>query len=242
MNTICLARILALWLAAVAALPCAAAEPVRDDLVAAWETHVRSLPSTVRIEPRDGDTWFLEDTDLPYSGEVRLTGAIVRPAETVPQSADFTHMGLVEVELTGLAPERRASQSYYYWLADRQSLYYSVAREAWVGAAAYQRALTEAYEPGYRLGPLSFMLNYGIWIVLLGLIGFVVWLIVRQSAKARSLMDDSADINRRARENIERSAELQAELGDIARQSRDLQAENNALLRELVSLLKNRSQ
>ena len=237
--TIILTRRLIVLAALAAATTALAAAPDRDGLIGAWEAHLRALPSTKVLEPRGEQTWFLEDTDLPYRGEIRLAGALVRPADNIGGAGDFTHMGLVELQLTDLTDAQRATQSYYYWLSDRQTLYYSESAQEWLGTAAYQQALNDLYRPSrISLGPLSFMLNYGVWFLLVGLIVFVVVLIVRQSGKARALMDDSAEINRRARENIERGAELQAELSELARQSRDLQAENNALLRELIDTLR----
>ncbi len=87
---------------------------------------------------------------------------------------------------------------------------------------------------------MSFMLNYGIWIVLLALIVFIVIAIQRQSQKARALMDESAAINSQARENLERAAGMQDEVLAVARESRDLQAETNRLLAALLEARKKR--
>jgi hypothetical protein len=51
-------------------------------------------------------------------------------------------------------------------------------------------------------------------------------------------MDDSAAINDKARQNIDRAEALQDELLAIARETRDLQSESNALLKQMLDALK----
>lgn len=55
----------------------------RDSLVEAWEAHIASLPATAEFEKPDDDRYRLVDEDLPYSGELSIVGALVRPLETV---------------------------------------------------------------------------------------------------------------------------------------------------------------
>ncbi len=192
------------------------------------------LPGTVAFEKLGDGRYRLEDTDLPYEGEIRLVGALVRPVDTAGVETGFAHFGMVEFELVDLRPERLSSQSYYYWLSDRQTLHYSETEQRWVDPATYQSALTERFSGGLSLGPLSFMLNYGIWVFLIALIVFVFLAVGRQSKKARGLMDDSAAINQQARENLDRTQAMQDEVLAIARETRDLHAESNALLKEIL--------
>ena len=83
-------------------------------------------------------------------------------------------------------------------------------------------------------GALSFMVNYGIWILLIALVIFVFVGLNRQTKKARALMDETAAINQQARENLDRAAKMQDEGLAIARESRDLQSETNELLRQML--------
>lgn len=227
---------LILGLFGVVLLQPVAADPDRNSLIEAWESRMLELADTVRFEATDEGVYALEDSALPYTGELRLIGALVRPADVVTPGSEFTHFGIVEFELTGLPPERTALQSYYYWLADRQTLHYSETEERWVDPATYTASLTGAYSrpSDGSFAAMSFMLNYGIWIVLLALIAFIVIAIQRQSRKARALMDESAAINNQARENLERAAGMQDEVLAVARESRDLQAETNRLLAALL--------
>jgi hypothetical protein len=230
-------RIIILLVAAIL-VQVAAAEPDRESLVEAWEAYVAALPGTSGFEVIGEGVYRLQDADLPYDGEVKLVGALVRSAEAAGIDTGFTSLGMVDFELVDIPDERLASQSYYYWLSDRQTLYYSDAEQRWMGPADYQASITELYSGGASFGALSFMLNYGIWVLLIGLLAFAFIAVGRQAKKARALMDESAAINLQARENLDRSERMQDEVLSIARETRDLQSENNQLLKEMLSALK----
>lgn len=218
----------------VLATPAASADASRESLIEAWETHFASLPGTTHFEALGDNVYQLHDTDLPYTGEVTIVGALVRATESVGYETGYSHTGMVDFRLADLPEERLSSQVYYYWLADRQTLHYSEAEQRWVDTATFQQSITHMYDNSETFGALYFMLNYGVWIVLILLAIFGIVAIARQAKKARSLMDDSASINEKARENIDRAEGLQDELLAIAREARDLQAENNALLRQVL--------
>jgi len=217
----------------------ALAQPDRDSLLEAWERYVAALPGTSSFEASGDGMYLLEDTDLPYTGDVRVVGALVRPAESPGVQTGFTHIGMVEFELVDWPVERLASQNYYYWLADRQTLHYSADEQRWVDPASYQASLASQYGLDGNFGALSFMLNYGIWVLMITLIVFVFLAVHRQTKKARSLMDETKAINQQARENIDRAAGLQDEVLSIARATRDLHAESNELLKEMLAALRN---
>ena len=219
---------------AILLLQVAAAEPTRESLVAAWEEHIRSLPGTASLEKTADGSFQLKDTDLPYDGELKILGALVRSSESPAYESEYTHLGMVEFELTDLPAERLSSQVYYYWLADRQTLHYSAESGEWADSTAYRNSFTELYEDMPSLGALSFMVNYGIWILLVALVIFVFVGLNRQTRKARALMDETAAINQQARENLDRAAKMQDEVLAIARESRDLQSESNELLRQML--------
>lgn len=217
--------------------PEALAGPDRESLVAAWETHVADLPGTESFEKTADGVYQYKDSDLPYEGELKLLGALVRPSESAGFETEYTHLGMVDFELTDLPMERLTSQVYYYWLADRQTLHFSETAQEWVDAVAYQESISNLYAGGSSYGALSFMLNYGIWVFLIGLIIFVFVAVGRQAKKARSLMDETAEINQQARANLDRAEKMQNEVLTIARESRDLQKENNDLLNRMLQVL-----
>lgn len=216
----------------------ASAEPDRDSLIAAWEAYIAAMPGTSEFELLGDGVYRLHDTDLPYEGELRVVGALVRSAETAGFDTGFTHLGMVEFELAGLPDDRLATQSYYYWLADRQSLHYSSEAQEWLDPVAYQESLTELYAGGSSFGALSFMLNYGIWVLIIGLLVFAFIAIGRQAKKARALMDETAAINQQARKNLDRAEGMQDKALAIAQESRDLQSDNNELLKQILSAIK----
>ena len=213
------------------------ADADRESLVAAWEAHITGLPGTESFEKTADGVYQFKDTDLPYEGALKLLGVLVRPSESAGFETDFTHFGMIEFELTDLPAERLSSQVYFYWLADRQTLHYSESAQEWVDASTYQASITDLYSGTPSFGALSFMLNYGIWVLLIGLIIFVFVGLNRQTKKARSLMDDTADINEQARKNLDRAEAMQDEVLSIAREARDLQKENNELLAKMLQAL-----
>ena len=81
-------------------------------------------------------------------------------------------------------------------------------RDGWLDLKAYQQSFTSPESLTSSWGLLMFMTNYGIWILLIALLlsGFVV--LSRQQKKAKTLMDEGADINRMARENLERAERM----------------------------------
>lgn len=221
----------------LAAMPAAAQEPSRESLIAAWEAGMGEAPGTTAFEARGDGVYFLEDESLPYEGELRLIGSLVRPMEGA--IGPFSHMGFVEFELSGLPPERRASQSYYFWLEDRQNFYYSQPEQDWFDQQGYVASFqAQAAPQSFRT--LSFMLNYGVWILLIAVLLGGGVLIGRQSRKARALMDDAASINQKARENLDRTEAVQKEMVEIARRSVELQAANNELLGRILDALRSR--
>ena len=216
----------------------ARAEADKDSLLEAWEGHVRSLPGTITFEVTDDGAYRMNDADLPYEGELQVISALVRSAENVGVDTGFSHMGIVEFTLGDLPPERLGSQSYYYWLADRQTLHYSTSEQRWVGGDEYQASLTNLYGGRSKYTGRSFMLNYGIWAFLIGLIVLVGIAVSRQSRKASALMDETRDINQQASRNLDRAQGMQDEVLAIAREARDLQKQNNELLAQIRDVLR----
>ena len=220
--------------------PHALAEPNRESLISAWETYMAELPSTSAFEKTGENTYQLTDTELPYDGEIVMRGTLVRPIGVAGDTV-FSHTGLLELELTDLPEERQSSQIYYYWITDKQMLYYSTGRDAWVNQAEYTTEFSDEYDYdvyGEGFGFMSFMMKYGIWLLLVVLIIFVFRGASVQMKKNRALMDETAAINEKARENVDRAQAMQDEVLAISRQSLELQAENNATLKNILEALR----
>ncbi len=196
-------------------------QPDQASLIAAWEEYVRSLPATGKLESLGDDRYAIEDSELDFDGELRIKGVLIRPADNYGVETEFSHFGMIELELVDLPPEQLGTYLHSYWLADRQMLHYSTERGAWVDPKAYQQSFTS---PGSVTGSwslLMFMIDYGIWILLVALIISVYVFLNRQQRKSKSLMDDSEDINKMARENIERADRLQDETAEINKMARE---------------------
>jgi len=207
----------------------------RESLLAAWETHLRQMPSTVVLEAEGDGAYHFEDSDLPYDGTLRVISAIVRSSEVAGYDSGFPAMGIVEFWLDDLPEERLGSQGYYYWLADRQMLHYLEAEDRWIDASAYQQLVASELHDNLPYSTSSWLLGNGIWILLVALIVFAFVTLRASQRKARKLMDETADINRKARENLDRSERMQQEVLAIAGESRDLHRETNGLLRKLLA-------
>jgi len=218
-------------------VPQAAAEANRDSLIEAWEAHVASLPGTTRLEATGDGVYQFSDADLPYEGELRIVGALVRPTESAGYETGYSHVGMVDFRLAELPEDHLSSQVYYYWLSDRQTLHYSSDEQRWVDTATFQQSISTMYSDDTSYGALTFMLNYGIWVLLIVLLLFVFITVGKQSKKARSLLDDSEAINQKAKQNIDRAEKLQDELLAIARETRDLHSQNNELLKKMLDAL-----
>ena len=218
--------------------PQVSADASRESLVAAWEAHIASLPGTISFEAVGDGVYEFEDSDLPYAGKLTIVGALVRSTESAGYQTGYSHTGMVDFRLSDLPEERLSSQVYYYWLTDRQSLHYSEAEQRWVDTATFQQSITNMYDTGTTFSALYFLLNYGVWIVLILLALFGIVAVSKQTRRARALMDDSASINEQARQNIDRAEGLQDELLAIARETRDLQSQNNALLQQMLDALR----
>lgn len=218
--------------------PQVSADASRESLVAAWEAHIASLPGTIGFEAVGDGVYEFEDSDLPYAGKLTIVGALVRSTESAGYETGYSHTGMVDFRLSDLPEERLSSQVYYYWLTDRQSLHYSEAEQRWVDTATFQQSITDMYDTGTTFSALYFLLNYGVWIVLILLALFGIVAVSKQTRRARALMDDSASINEQARQNIDRAEGLQDELLAIARETRDLQSQNNALLQQMLDALR----
>jgi Sec-independent protein translocase protein TatA len=213
------------------------AGPDREGLLAAWAGFMAANPDTEDFESIGEDRYRLTDSSLPYEGEVRVIGAIVRTMEDYGAELPFSHTGFVEFELTDLPDERSQTQSYYYWAADRQTLYFSSGQGRWVTPAAYQASFNEQVAPGV-FGVAYYLLRYGIWLLLIPVLIVAIVFAAKQANKARQLMNDAADINQQARQNIERGASLQEEVVALSRKALEQQAEANRILEEIRDSLR----
>ena len=212
------------------------AEADRASLIKAWEAYMASLPSITNFEKTGDGKYRFSDTELPYEGELILHGALVRSLGT-PDDSIFSHTGMLEFELADLPEERLSSQLYYYWIADKQMLYYSTIRGDWISQTQYTDEFSGNYGYDSNFWFMSFMMKYGIWILLIVLIVFLFRGVNTQMKKNRALMDDTAAINEKARENVDRAQAMQDEVLAISRQSLELQAQNNETLKKILEAL-----
>ena len=217
------------------------AAPDRAALLNAWEAYMRSQPSTAELTSLGDSRYRLVDTDLPYTGELVVTGALLRTNEAyIATAAQVSHIGIVDFELTALPAARARSSTYNLWASDRKSLYYAADTERWLTQGEYFASMSDAanvaipYETSYRFG------SKAVFWALLAIFGYLIYASLRHSRKARALLDDSQALNAAVRQNIEDGAKLQSEMRAAIERSQQLQQEGNATLQQILAVLEQR--
>lgn len=215
-----------------------AGAPDRAALLEGWAAHMANLDATHTFEQVDEDSWYLEDNELPYTGQINVVGTTVRPMEYGGFESGFSAFGIVEMELVELPETRRQAQTVIYWLNDRQMLYFLDEEQRWVNSAAYQQALAETFDEDYYYSPYGWVYDYGFSLFLIGVVIVAFIFFSRQVNRASAIQEEARVINQKALENIERSKKVQDESIAISRELRDIQVENLELLKDIRDALK----
>lgn len=209
--------------------------PDKAGLRAAWEQAMRA--GGAELEAGETDAYRLVDPNLPYDGELKLVGLTVRADGAGEMAGAFSHSGFVEFQLSNLQPPLLHSQTYYLWAGDRQNFFYFPDHARWTTAQNMPTALS-AGSPRRTIAR-----QLWTWLpilILLLMVAFVVFLIRKangQQRRAGSIIEDSAALNVKARENLEFARKMHEEQIAIARSNNELMQDNNRLLGELVETL-----
>ncbi len=231
-------RRLMLLLLFVPALACAA--PDRAGLIKAWEAAM-SRDGSLAAQP-DGSYRYHNEA-IGYDGAVKIVSAIVRTdgIEETAQSG-MTAMGTVDFDLVDMPaqPKDLMASGLMMWKAERQSFIYDDKPQAWLTTAEWAKLHYDADGDGYPRRPLRWLLEYAIPAGLVALLVAVfVWL-SRAQRQSRSTMKDASEINRVARENVERAAKLQDEQKARMEESLALARRNTELLESILEELRKR--
>lgn len=232
-------RRLMLLLLLVPALACAA--PDRAGLIKAWEAAM-SRDGSLAAQP-DGSYRYHNEA-IGYDGAVKIASAIVRTdgVEEIAQP-DMTAMGTVDFDLVDMParPKDSMASGLMMWKAERQNFIYDDKQQAWLTTAEWAKAnYDEADGVGYPRSSLRWVLDYLVPIGLVALLVAVfVWL-SRVQRQSRSTMKDAFEVNRVARENVERAAKLQDEQKARMEESLALARRNTALLESILEELRKR--
>lgn len=230
-------RFVLLLLLLVPALACAA--PDRAGLIKAWESAM-SHDGVLTARP-DGNYSYHNEA-IGYDGQIHVVSAIVRSDgfEEIGQ-ADMTAMGTVDFDLVDM-PERAkdsTASGLMMWKAERQSFIYDDKQQTWQTTSEWAKSHYGG-DAGYRRSPLRWLMDYAIPIGLVALLVAVFWWLSRAQRQSRSTMKDASEINRVARENVERAAKLQDEQKARMDESLVLARRNTALLESILEELRKR--
>jgi len=224
----------------VPTLACAA--PGRAGLIKAWEAAM-GRDGTLAAQP-DGSYRYHNEA-IGYDGAVHIVSAIVRTDgfEEIGQ-ADMTAMGTVDFDLVDMPerPKDSMASGLMMWKAERQSFIYDDKPQAWQTASEWAKSHYEhADGVGYPHPSLRWVLDYLIPAGLVALLVFLFLWLSRAQRQSKSTMKDASEINRVARENVERAAKLQDEQKARMEESLALARRNTELLESILDELRKRT-
>lgn len=233
-------RRLVLLLLLVPALAFAA--PDRAGLIKAWEAAM-NRDGSLTAQP-DGSYRYRNEA-IGYDGAVNIVSAIVRSDgfEEIGQP-DMTAMGTVDFDLVDMParPKDSVASGLMMWKAERQSFIYEDKQQTWQTAAEWAKSHYEhADGSDYPRKPLRWLLDYAIPVGLVALLVFLFLWLSRAQRQSKSTMNDASEINRVARENVERAAKLQDEQKARMDESLALARRNTALLESILEELRKRT-
>ncbi|MEM9301746.1 MAG: hypothetical protein AAGE01_06525 [Pseudomonadota bacterium] len=199
-----------------------AAEPDRASLLEAWEQSFG--PEATLTIAADG-SYTLSEPNLGYEGPVTVVAASISDYALGDYGPAVSHQGIVDFRLE-VDDALAESVVYYTWKSARQHFYFHTEEQRWID----QQAFNALFQASHGNVWWEALVNISGLLVLPGICLVALFFVGRQMFKAKGLMSDSEDINRKARENIEAAGKLQAE-------QRENQQELMTLARRQVELL-----
>lgn len=217
------------------------AAPDRAGLINAWESAMRR-DGTLEAQPGGG--YHYRNEAIGYDGSVAITSAIVRSdgVENIGQ-ADMGAMGTVDFDLVDMPerPKDSLSTGLMLWKAERQNFVYDDGQQAWRTMAEWARSQYGDGDGARRpFALLRWLMDYAIPVGLVALLVAVFWWLSRAQRQSSSTMKDASEVNRAARENVERAAQLQDQQKALMDESIALARRNTELLEAILGELRRR--
>jgi hypothetical protein len=225
------------FLLLILVLPAVAwAAPDRAGLIQAWEAAMRKDGA---LEAQADGGYRYRSESIGYDGGVKIVSAIVRPSDV--WDADRGATGTVDFDLGDVPTVRgdAAPTGLATWKAERQSFVYDGAKQSWQTSMDWARSRYRG-EGGYRDATIRWLLGYGAPVGLLTLLVLVFLWLGRVQRQAKRQLAGASEVNRLARENIERSALLQEEQRARMLESLELARRNAATLDAILEELRRR--
>lgn len=217
------------------------AAPDRAGLIKAWEAAM-NRDGALAAQP-DGSYRYHNEA-IGYDGAVSIVSAIVRSEGTEELGQPgMTAMGTVDFDLVDMParPKDSMASGLMMWKAERQSFIYDDKQQTWQTAVAWAKShYDSADDMGRSRAPLRWLMDYAIPIGLVALLLAVFAWLSRAQRQSRLTMKDASEVNRFARENVERAARLQDEQKTRMEESISLARRNTALLESILEELRKR--
>jgi hypothetical protein len=206
-----------------------------ETLLQAWQKMQQDDPKTVVFEKLRDRQYRFKTERFPYDGEVRVLNLVIDDRD-VDSLAPIT--GHVELELADLPEDfyRKHARSYSIW-SENNTLYFDQDADRWATSREYWDRHADSLASDLRRDLLCrrTIMAYAPFIIMIVIVVGVFWLLSRSSkARLKKLDKRSEEYQRIAFEMTERSLQLSA-------RSVELSEENNRVLKEILEVLKSRT-
>ncbi len=195
------------------------AVPTEESLIEAWENIQKKDPETVVFEYISPGSYRFKTERFPFDGELKVLNVTV---DERMEGYDYGFiMGVVEVELVGLAED--VLEKYYYsysaWM-QTNILYYDKENKKWLSDKEYYGKIKEKMPSGCFMD----VLNYAPFVIYLFFLFILLVIIFAIQRKNKKYLDFAQDLNKRQIE--------------LAKESHRLAKKNHKVLTDILKELK----
>lgn len=236
-------RIIVLLLAILPAW--AAAVPDRASLVAAWEAAMRHGGT---LEAGEAGHYRYHSDELGYDGGLMLVAVVVRAGEPAPLAGEGVDAsGTVEFSLDALTPAQREARSIAFWKSQHEQFFHDAASGQWLTSADWALTRYRDADGGVDSGGVEsgavqgFLREHFGTLALLVILVVSLWFMSRGQGQVKAQLDEAREINRIARENVERAAQLQEEQRALVHEAVELERRSLATLEAILAELRGKS-
>ena len=157
------------------------ADPLEGSLVQAWEQLQKDHPKTTTFERIEPGLYRFVTSRFPFDGQVRVLNVAVD--RTSGWSPNEWAMGVVEVELVGLADDfmTKHAHSYSMWAQDNL-LYLDPQSQRWISLDDYP-SLVNSQLPASRRGCILGQSENIFWLGLLVVVALVLLVVSKKASR-----------------------------------------------------------
>jgi hypothetical protein len=177
--------------------------PTEESLIQAWENIQKNDPETVAFEYLSPGSYHFKTERFPFDGELKVLNITI---DERMEGYDYGFiMGVVEVELVGLAED--VLEKYYYsysaWMQTNM-LYYDKENEKWLSDKEYYGKIKEKMPSGCFMD----VLNYAPFVIYLFFLFILLVIIFAIQRKNKKYLDFAYDLSKKQMDLVEESHKL----------------------------------